>query len=136
MKTEKAKKDDLKSIVEIEKLSFDHPWTEETLEESIDKTWAVKIENKIVAFIIYELIIDEIHIIHMAVHPDYRRKGIAKKMIEKALSEKAKVAFLEVRKENTPAQRLYESFGFKEISRRKKYYPDGADALVMQLVIE
>lgn len=128
----KAAPHDLPAILEIERLSFDHPWSPALFEQSQANIWIAKEADKICGFIIFEAIADEVHIIHMAVSPEHRRKGIAKEMLKKALSQPAQKYFLEVREENQPARKLYESFGFKVIDRRKNYYEDGADALVMQ----
>jgi ribosomal-protein-alanine N-acetyltransferase len=53
--------------------------------------------------------------------------------MEHALSQapKARTLFLEVRRSNTPAIRLYRSLGFYALGVRKKYYPDGEDAIEM-----
>ncbi|HTY13394.1 MAG TPA: ribosomal protein S18-alanine N-acetyltransferase [Candidatus Omnitrophota bacterium] len=130
---EKADPDDLPSILGIEKLSFSNPWTEEQFRGSFPHFSVAREDGKVVGFIGVELIQDEAHILHMAVHPDFRRAGVAKKMMEFALSRPAAKWFLEVRANNLPAQKLYESFGFGVISRRNKYYQDNdEDALVME----
>ena len=86
----------------------------------------------IFCFIGIEKIHDEAHILHMAVDPAFRRQGIGKLMLEEALKTDASKFILEVRESNSPARSLYESFGFKEAYRRKKYYNDNdEDALVM-----
>ena len=73
------------------------------------------------------------------VNPNYRGKGIAKSLLtvlEKELKEVGiQNVLLEVRSSNLPALSLYKGFGFEEISVRKKYYPDGEDALVLKKVI-
>jgi len=84
------------------------------------------------------LIIDEAHIINVAVLPEYRRNGIAKKlMVELLVRAKEKGAVcstLEVRAGNEPAIKLYEGFGYVTVGRRKAYYHDNKeDALVMWL---
>jgi len=133
IKLEKANKDDLGSIQEIEQLSFSNPWSEEQFIESLANIFAARDGQKLIGFIGVQLIQDEAHILHMAVHPEYRRRGVAKKMMEFALSFPARKWFLEVRAGNHSAQGLYESFGFKIISRRHKYYQDNdEDALIME----
>ena len=81
-------------------------------------------------------IIDEAHITNLAVHPDFRRKGVAKVLLINALKEcyeeKIKFLTLEVRASNIKAFTLYEKFGFKSLGIRKKYYQDNnEDALIM-----
>lgn len=71
----------------------------------------------------------------VATLPLYRRRGVAKELMEKLLSflktEGTGKVFLEVREKNAPALELYRKFGFGEISVRTKYYPDGENAVVM-----
>ena len=81
-------------------------------------------------------IIDEAHVSTLAVAPDHRRKGIAEllllRMIRLALGRGVTVVTLEVRVSNTPAQRLYDKYGFTVQGRRPRYYSDNAeDALIM-----
>ncbi len=74
-------------------------------------------------------------VMNVAVAPEYRRQGYAKEILrlltEEAQKRGIKKLFLEVRVKNEPAQKLYESQGFTALSARKKYYPDGEDAMVM-----
>lgn len=129
-----AKPEYLPYIVEIENHSFSSPWPQKQLLESIDKTYVAREGSSIKGFICIEKTFDEVHILHMAVHNEHRRIGIGKKLIETALSLGGKKLFLEVRESNFQAIKLYESFGFKTISKRKKYYQDNdEDALIMEL---
>lgn len=96
--------------------------------------------RNVIGFIAARLIADELHINNVAVRPRYRRRGIAKKLLELAINEAAgkgaRIAFLEVRAGNTPAQSLYERCGFKVSGRRTYYYTQPLeDALVMTLAI-
>ena len=85
-------------------------------------------------FIVYRIAVDEAEIITIGVNPDFRRNGIASAMIgiiEKTLKNQGvKKLFLEVASNNIPAQKLYESMGFKTVGLRPKYY-DGVDAILM-----
>jgi ribosomal-protein-alanine N-acetyltransferase len=72
------------------------------------------------------------------VHPEYRRRGIARRLLAEtliAMSEKgARSATLEVRRSNLAAQDLYRKFGFKVVGLRPRYYRDNnEDALLMTL---
>jgi [ribosomal protein S18]-alanine N-acetyltransferase len=96
--------------------------------------------QKVKGFIASRLVADELHINNVAVRRPYRRLGVAKTLLETALNEaaskRARVAFLEVRAGNAPAQALYESCGFKVTGRRASYYTQPLeDALVMSLAI-
>lgn len=90
----------------------------------------------IVGFVGYWYIVDEAHISTIAVHPDYRGRGIGERllvaMLEHARSLGATLATLEVRIGNVAAQNLYHKYGFEEVGRRKNYYRDNLeDALLM-----
>jgi len=77
------------------------------------------------------------HVTNLAVHPSFRRRGIARALLDHVLKEARRsgveLVFLEVRPTNVEALALYESFDFRVIGRRKGYYFDtGEDALVME----
>ena len=81
-------------------------------------------------------IIDEAQIANLAIHPQYRRKGAARALLlnglEECYKDKIKYLTLEVRVSNEAAIKLYESFGFKSLGVRKKYYQNNnEDALIM-----
>jgi len=124
---------DIKAVVEIENLSFKFPKPESVFREDEHKYLVAKEDGKVVGYIGIERILDEVHIINMAVHPDYRGKGIGKRLMQHVLNDE-EVFFLEVRVSNETAQRVYERFGFKVISLRKGYYADGEDAYVMRRI--
>ena len=88
------------------------------------------------AYIIYWVVADEMHILNLAVHPQYRRRGLARRLLSLAMTQArelgAQVAWLEVRPSNDPALSLYHSFGFQEVGRRPRYYEDTQeDALLL-----
>jgi ribosomal-protein-alanine N-acetyltransferase len=90
-------------------------------------------------FAIGRVIIDEVELLTLAVHPDHRRKGIAADILGEFIGTSdrlgATMAFLDVAANNSGAQALYESFGFAETDLRRGYYrkPDGSrlDAIMM-----
>ncbi len=82
------------------------------------------------------LIIDEAHICTLAVHPQWRGRGLGQlllvRLIERAAAANARCLTLEVRATNLIAQRLYTKYGFMSVGRRKGYYTDtGEDAIIM-----
>lgn len=96
--------------------------------------------QKVKGFIAARLVADELHVNNVAVRQEYRRSGIARKLLETALAESAqmsaRMAFLEVRAGNIPAQALYARCGFRMAGRRPSYYTQPVeDALVMSLAI-
>jgi [ribosomal protein S18]-alanine N-acetyltransferase len=81
-------------------------------------------------------ILDEAHIIFLAVHPDYRQLGLGLAMVlgllELAVERGANYATLEVKASNQAAIALYQKLGFTIAGRRPHYYEDtGEDALIM-----
>lgn len=140
--------DDIKAVMEIEHSSFSLPWSERSYRFDLVKNpnarlWVAEIaddqKNMILAGMIgVWLIIDEVHIGTIAVHPNYRRQGIGRVLLVHALQdasrEGAQVCYLEVRKSNLGAQALYNKLGFKTVNVRRHYYHDnGEDALLMTL---
>jgi ribosomal-protein-alanine N-acetyltransferase len=88
--------------------------------------------------IVVWLIVEEAHVATIATHPDFRRKGIAKRLLAHALrklmEQGARSSFLEVRESNRAAQELYRKFGYEETGRRRRYYKDNdEDAILMNL---
>ena len=133
--------DDFSQVQIVDQLSFNNPWPEsayrfEILENQNSYCWLVEIDQQVIAVIVCWLILDEIHIATLAVHPDYRKQGVGKKIVQYALQtlipKGALSATLEVRAGNTAAQNLYRHFGFKKVGHRKRYYKDsGEDAILM-----
>ena len=86
--------------------------------------------------IIARTVADEAEILTLAVDPSSRRQGIGRALLQQAaataLERGAKAFFLEVAADNVPAQALYAALGFAVIGRRRGYYPNGGDALVLR----
>lgn len=83
------------------------------------------------------VVADAAEILTVGVVPDARRQGLARRLVADLLAEAvrrgAREAFLEVRVDNEPARKLYESEGFVEVGRRRGYYHHGrVDALIMR----
>ncbi|MBQ7667811.1 MAG: ribosomal protein S18-alanine N-acetyltransferase [Clostridia bacterium] len=137
---ELMKVDDIKNVLEVEEKSFTIPWHKESFENELKNNLALylvaKVENKAVGYVGVWRVLDEGHITNVAVHPDYRRRGIAKALVSELLllCEKDGITSftLEVRKSNKVAYELYKKLGFKEEGIRKKYYADNnEDAIIM-----
>ena len=135
--------DDITAVVELDRLSFSLPWPErsfrfELTDNTASRCWVYEMDGKIVAVIVAWLLIDEAHIATISTHPEYRRQGIAGKLLTYALrymsKEGAVSSFLEVRESNLAAQEMYQKFGYEAAGRRKRYYKDtGEDAILMTL---
>lgn len=137
--------EDLPPVLEIERASFTTPWSEisffNELKNPRSIVKAAEKDGRVVGYVCASRILDEGHILDLAVHPDFRRHGIASALaghaIEHLRSEGCKFIFLEVRVSNEQAARLYGKFGFQRIGTRKNYYtsPD-EDAVIMSLKFE
>ena len=125
----------LNKLAELHKLCFPHrPWSADDF-SNLKKSGCeiVASEN---GFIVWRTVVDEAEIITVGVHPDTRGAGIAIAMLGIMENEVkkmgAKKIFLEVSHINIPAIKLYEKCGFVQIGKRKNYYSDGTDAILMQ----
>ncbi len=135
--------DDVAKVVEIDRLSFSTPWSARSYRYEIERNPAAHLfvvdhEGTVLGYIGLWELADVGHISTLAVHPEHRRKGLAKQLIEAALRALAEREIgevtLEVRESNTGAQDLYVGFGFKVVGRRRGYYRDNReDALIMTL---
>lgn len=135
------KRNDISSVLEIEKLSFKTPWSEEAFNNEIDKNASARYivarsGEDILGYGGMWIIIDEGHITNIAVHPDFRGNHIGdllvRGLIDIARMEKASSLTLEVRKTNYIAQNLYRKYGFEIAGIRPRYYADsGEDAYIM-----
>jgi ribosomal-protein-alanine N-acetyltransferase len=142
----RMEKDDLQPVMEIDRLSFNLPWSEsayqyELFENPNSRLWVAEVpqpdgKSCVVGMIVVWLILDETHIATLAVHPDYRQKGVAQQLLTTALiqiiHEGSSLATLEVRANNIIGQRLYRQFGFVIVGNRPRYYRDNnEDAIIM-----
>ena len=136
---------DLPEVVGIENISFTTPWSEILFFNEIYKQRSIArvalIDKRVIGYICANYVADEGHILNLAVHPDFRRKGIAKTLVENILEElketDCRFLYLEVRASNNAARELYEGFGFSVVGTRKKYYnkPE-EDAVIMSLRLD
>lgn len=128
-------------VAQLEKMCFADPWSEMSIESelrSIWSYWLVAVENdQVVGYIGSQTSIDETDVMNVAVHPDWRRRGIAQMLINHLIAELKKRGShsltLEVRASNAPAIGLYEKIGFAQVGCRKNYYRNPKeDALILR----
>ena len=133
------------SLVELENLAFSSPWTRGMFETEFMNPAASIIGlwdgERLVAYLDYWIMGDEAHVMSLGVHPAYRRRGLARRlmneMIARARNAGCSYVILEARISNEPAIALYMGLGFIRIGIRKKYYHDtGEDAVVMLLPLK
>lgn len=138
--------DDLDQVLPIERASFRTPWSRgaflyELQKNRVARCWVARAEAGspplVVGYLCLWEIGPELHVTNLAVHPTWRRQGIARLLVGRTLEDarrrRFRLAILEVRPTNMEALRVYEGLGFRVVGRRKGYYVDtGEDALVME----
>jgi len=135
--------DDIPAVVALDLMSFSLPWPErsfrfELTNNPASRCWVAEVDGRLIGMIVNWLLVDEVHVATLAIHPDFRRQGIAKKLLTHSLrymiGEGAISSFLEVRESNIAAQEMYRRFGYVESGRRRRYYKDNdEDAILMTL---
>lgn len=131
---------DVPALLEIERASFDTPWTLGEIEEELDKplarVWVAEREGVVAAFGIQWFVVGEAQLANIAVHPRWRGRGLGKQMmirlLDNARAEGMDKMTLEVRTGNTAATELYLSLGFIETCRRPRFYEDQDEAILME----
>lgn len=133
--------DDLPAVHAIERASFTSPWPDHAYRSEIESNrlahyLVARAGDSVAAYGGMWLMVDEAHITTFAVHPAWRRQGIAQRLLiaflDLAVDRGAHEATLEVRLSNLPARRLYEKYGFRPVGLRPRYYSDDhEDALIM-----
>lgn len=92
-------------------------------------------DEEILGYVHYSTCVDSMDINSVFVFPKFRKNGLGEKLLNAVISvakeKNIDKIFLEVRKSNFSAINLYEKVGFIKISERKKYYPNGEDAVIM-----
>jgi ribosomal-protein-alanine N-acetyltransferase len=138
---------DIASLVALEGRCFDWPWGRLSFEGEMTNagadsrlvwTAAASGEKRVIAYIFFRFIADEVHIFRLAVDPSWRRQGIGSRLVAECLSaarlQGLAAAVLEMRASNREAMALYRSFGFEAAAVRPGYYSDSReDALILKL---
>jgi ribosomal-protein-alanine N-acetyltransferase len=133
---------DLDQVEAIERDAFPAPWPRESFRYELRNPRAhnriARVGNAVVGYVCVWLVAGELKINNVAVRRDYRGRGVGARLLAAVIdlgrSEGCEEATLEVRPSNLEARALYERFGFREVGRRKRYYPDsGEDAILMTL---
>ena len=137
--------DDAATIAKTESECLNVAWSEKSISDSISsgnyKFFIASDKEKTVGSGGIMMIFEEAEITNIAVLKDYRRCGIASlllsSLLDEAFSRGCESAFLEVAKNNIPALKLYEKFGFEKINVRKNYYKDPPDdAIIMKKILK
>ncbi|MCQ2772421.1 MAG: ribosomal protein S18-alanine N-acetyltransferase [Bacilli bacterium] len=137
-----ADDNDVTSISKLEETCLKAPWPERVIQEELHNNPCAivlvgEIDNKVVAYLDFMITFDSATISRIAVNPEYRRQGFARKLIDEMInicaSQEDKVEWitLEVRESNEKAIGLYNATGWEKVTIKKNYYDDGENAIYM-----
>ena len=137
----RSRPEDARGIEEMETAVFPDPWSYRDVVDLISTEGAMcfsAVDNgRVVAYVLGRIIPPEGEIYRVAVRPEYRRRGIAYRLLDFAMKTSRgaglECAFLEVRSQNTAAISLYTAYGFTEVGRRRDYYKDPKDDAIVML---
>jgi ribosomal-protein-alanine N-acetyltransferase len=121
---------DLDAVAAVESRVQRFPWTRELFAGSMQhghSCWVCRIGGELAGFSVVMPVLDEAHLLNLAIHPGRQGAGLGGRLLRKAMEvaqqNGAVSMFLEVRVSNLRAIRLYNNFGFRRIAERRDYYP-------------
>ncbi|HQV80721.1 MAG TPA: ribosomal protein S18-alanine N-acetyltransferase [Agitococcus sp.] len=135
---------DINAVCAIEQQVQYAPWTPKLFSDSLERhlCWVAQKNQQVVGFFVVQFIVDEAHLLNIAVDPTQQKQGIGRVLLDnvqqQAIAKKANTIFLELRATNQRALALYQMAGFNEIGLRKNYYPAAQgkeDAVIMALML-
>lgn len=128
-------------IAELEKLCFHDPWSISSIASEVNNRlslWLVAAEDdQVIGYVGSQTVLGETDMMNIAVHPEYRKQGIAtlliNDLVDKLKEQGSHSLMLEVRASNEPAISVYRKLDFMEVGRRKNYYRNPKeDALILR----
>ncbi len=140
--------ENLDLLVALEVACFSMPWSKKSFEAELKGNQFSRIlvvphseyglEVQVIGYICVWMVFEELRFLNLAIHPEFRRRGLATRLIGEAIrlgmEEGCCRGMLEVRESNHAAKKLYESFHFQEYATRKSYYTNPTeDAILMTL---
>jgi len=136
--------DDLEEVLSVEQSSFQSPWTRNMFIQELSSPiarnltlWVTTGKSRVLAgYMIFWIVAKEVHLQKIAIRPEFRRRNVAtclmRALMHSAREEQCRTVFLEVRRSNAAAIKLYEKFGLNIKGVRPSYYSEqGEDALIM-----
>lgn len=128
----------VESLYRLEHLCFgETAWSKDllavSLTSAVKHVYIIHEQQRMLGYMIIQIILDEGEIERIGIHPDFRRQSLGKHLLMNVLEQNTIAdCFLEVNAMNVSAKKLYHSCGFEIIGCREKYYQDGNDALMMK----
>ncbi len=144
---EPMQKSDLAEVFALEQSVYPHPWTLANFEDSLNSNYEAWIlrdrDGALLGYFLLMAVVDEAHLLNVAVSAAKQGQGLGRFLLNQAVACSRGLGMesvlLEVRPSNTRALEIYERYGFKQIGRRKGYYPAAhgqrEDAIVMRFGI-
>lgn len=133
-------KADVPQVFDIERKSFDSSsWTIDTFYHEIEQNdfafyFVIEYDEQIVGYVGLWIVLDNAQITTIAIDEQYRGYGLGQLLLKYVIDyvqEACEALSLEVRVDNYVAQHVYQNLGFQYGGKRKNYYGEGEDALVM-----
>lgn len=120
---------DVPQVSALEAQSQFTPWSEQVFLDCLRDDYLCQVvmagSDTLAAFMVISRVLDEAHLLNIAVASDWQRRGIARTLLADmmtALAPESRYLFLEVRAGNAPARALYEQLGFSVTGVRRGYY--------------
>jgi ribosomal-protein-alanine N-acetyltransferase len=136
---------DLDAVVAIEREVFLFPWTRGNFNDSINSGYhclVLDLNGHLFGYGVMTIGAEEAHLLTLSIAAAFQRKGwgeqLLRHFIQIAREQRARSMFLDVRESNHAAARLYERMGFRQVGKRRDYYPamgGRENSLVMELVL-
>jgi ribosomal-protein-alanine N-acetyltransferase len=132
--------DTVEAVAALEAVCFSTPWSEASIRSELENPYSIWLvaleEEKLAGYLGVQFGPDGGDIMTIATDPGFRGRGVGKRllktMVQKLQEKNLQWLTLEVRPSNTPALKLYEAFGFRQVGRRPNYYKNPReDALLL-----
>lgn len=136
--------DTLDRLMQVEQQAYSHPWTRGNFLDALASGYETRLlwqGDALLGYFVAMPGVEETHLLNITVAPAHQRQGWAKQLLDQLVdwsrAQDAQWLWLEVRMGNHRAIAVYESYGFRRVGERKRYYPaahgEREDALVMSL---
>lgn len=135
---------DLDQILFIEQRAYSQPWSEQKFVDSFNHAdidiQLVMQDQTVAGYCLTLSSLEFVDILNICIDPDYQQQGLGRQLLDNLCKQRQgsgrKSIMLEVRESNIVAIDFYQSYGFKQIDVRKKYYSNGEDAKILRLQID